>query len=76
MIVITSAEESAISVRAISITIDSKVPLRVLTINKKKIHIINISNYTLYMVKLVIRFDTLFWSNFCRFSERGCQFMR
>ena len=43
---------------------------------KEKIHIINISNYTLYMVKLVIGFDTLFWASFCRFSERGCRFMR
>ena len=69
--------EQKISVRAISITIDSKFPSGVSIINKrKKIHIINISNYTLYIVKLVIGFDTLFWANFCRFSERGCRFMR
>ena len=34
-------------------------------------HIIIISNCTLYIVKFFIRFDTLFLPDFCRFSERG-----
>ena len=42
---------------------------------KLKIHIINMSNCTLYIVMLFIGFDTLFLADFCRFSERGCQFM-
>ena len=37
---------------------------------KENIHIINISIYTLYIVKLIIGFDILFWANICRFFRR------
>ena len=61
--------------RAISITMDLMFQLKVLRINETK-DIINISNCTLHIVKLFIGFDAPFLANFCRFSERGCQFMR
>ena len=34
-----------------------------------------ISNFTFYIVKVFIGFDTLFLADFCRFSEVGCKFM-
>ena len=61
---------------AISSSEDFMFQLKVLTINKSKIHVINMSNCTLYIVKFLIGFDTLFWTDICRFSERGCRFMR
>ena len=58
-----------ISMRANFITVDLKFLLKVLIINKVRIHIINISNCTLYVVKFFIEFDTLLLVDFCRFSK-------
>ena len=60
------------SVRAISITMHLMFRLKVSI--KVKIHIINTSNFKLY-IKFFTGFDTLFLAEFCRFLERGCLFM-
>ena len=60
-----------ISLRAISRV---NVSIKIVS-NQLKIHIINISNCTLYIVNFFNGFDSLFLADFGKFSERGCQFM-
>ena len=57
------------SMRANFITADLTFSLKVLIVNKKRIHILNISNCTLYIVKFFIGFDTLFWPIFVDFRN-------
>ena len=45
--------------------------LKVLIINKSKIHIINVSNCTLYIVKFFIGFDILVWPIFVDFQNEA-----
>ena len=51
--------------RAISITVDLMFRLKV------KIHTIDISNCTLYIVKFFIAFDVLFWPSFVYFQKEA-----
>ena len=56
--------------RAIPIILrELSVSIRSVNLLKATMHIINISNCTLYIVKLFIKFDTLFLADFVNFQK-------